>query len=145
MNIKERITCIITIDTVMCIMHCRKYHPHNCNRNVHLHNYNKNCNPHICCRNCHLLCAAKTSNCIIATETVTCIIVPERSNNIPVAKYHLKTCINSTDFVTCIIAIKCQLHIPTEASTCRINYRIFQLQKFCQPEILLASIKKSGE
>ena len=29
--IKERITCIITTETAMCIMHCRKYHLHNCN------------------------------------------------------------------------------------------------------------------
>ena len=29
--IKERVTCIITLDTVMCIMHCRKYHLHSCN------------------------------------------------------------------------------------------------------------------
>ena len=39
--IKERITCIITMETVMCIMHCRKYHLHNCNRDYHLHNYKK--------------------------------------------------------------------------------------------------------
>ena len=52
--IKERLTCIITIETVMCIMHCRKYHLHNCNRDSHLHNYNKNCHPRICCRNCYL-------------------------------------------------------------------------------------------
>ena len=30
--VKERVTCIITIETVKCIMHCRKYHPHNCYR-----------------------------------------------------------------------------------------------------------------
>ena len=29
--IKERVTCIIAIETVMCIMHYRKYHLHNCN------------------------------------------------------------------------------------------------------------------
>ena len=39
--IKERITCIIAMETVMYIMHCRKYHLHNCNKDSHLHNYNK--------------------------------------------------------------------------------------------------------
>ena len=47
------VTCI-TMEIVMCIMHCRKYHLYDCNRDSHLHNYNKNCHPHICCRNCHL-------------------------------------------------------------------------------------------
>ena len=35
--IKERVTCIITIETVKCTMHCRKYHLHNRNRDSHLH------------------------------------------------------------------------------------------------------------
>ena len=47
-------TPIIAIEIVMCIMHCRKYHLHDCNRDSHLHNFNKNCHPHICCRNFHL-------------------------------------------------------------------------------------------
>ena len=42
---KERVTCKITIDTVMYIMHCRKYHLRNCNRDSYLHNYHKNCHP----------------------------------------------------------------------------------------------------
>ena len=57
---KERIACIITMETVMCIMHCRKYHLHDCNSNSHLHNYNKNFHPHL---------AAKTVTCICAPET----------------------------------------------------------------------------
>ena len=32
----ETATCIITIEIVMCIMHCRKYHLHDCNRDSHL-------------------------------------------------------------------------------------------------------------
>ena len=36
------------------VIHCRKYHLHNCNRDSHLLKYNKNCHPHIPCRNCHL-------------------------------------------------------------------------------------------
>ena len=30
--VTEMVTCIITIETVMHIMHCRKYHLHNCSR-----------------------------------------------------------------------------------------------------------------
>ena len=81
-GMKERITCIITIDTVMCIMHHRKYHLHNCNRDSHLHNWNKNCHPEtVTC-----ICATETSNCITATETVTCIIVKERPTNIQITE-----------------------------------------------------------
>ena len=75
----------LLLETVMCIMHCRKYHLHNCNRDSHLYNYNKNCYPHICSETVTCICAAETSYCIIATETVICIIVTERSTNIPVS------------------------------------------------------------
>ena len=34
--VKERVTCVITTETVMCIMHCRKSHLHNCNKDSHL-------------------------------------------------------------------------------------------------------------
>ena len=54
MATKETATYIITTQIVMCIMHCRKYHLHDCNRDSHLDNLNKNCHPHICCRNFHL-------------------------------------------------------------------------------------------
>ena len=50
-DIKERVTDIIAIETAMYIMHSRKYHLHNCNRDSYLHNDNKNCHPHMCCRN----------------------------------------------------------------------------------------------
>ena len=46
----ETATSIITIGIVMYIMHCRKYHLHDYNRDPHLHNFNKNCHPHICYR-----------------------------------------------------------------------------------------------
>ena len=38
------IRCITTtcIEIVMCIMHCRKYHLHDCNRDSHMHKFNKN-------------------------------------------------------------------------------------------------------
>ena len=94
--IKERVTCIITMQTVMRIMLCRKYHLHKCNRDTHLDNYNKNCHPHICCWNRKIY--QHTSN----------------------RKYHLKTCKNATDVVTCIIAIESVSRIvPTETFTCR--------------------------
>ena len=31
--------------SIMCIIHCRKSHLHNFNRDSHLHNYSKNCYP----------------------------------------------------------------------------------------------------
>ena len=37
----EITTCIITIETVMCIMNGRKYHFHDCDRDSHLHNFKK--------------------------------------------------------------------------------------------------------
>ena len=52
--IKKKVTCTITKETVMCIMHYGKHHLHNCKRDSHQHNYNKYCHPHICCKNCHL-------------------------------------------------------------------------------------------
>ena len=58
-------------------------------------------------------------------------------------KYHLKTGINATDVVTCIIVIESVSSIvPTETTTCRIDYRNFYSQKWCQSEILLVTIKK---
>ena len=68
----------------MCIMHCRKYHFHDCNRDSHVHNLNKNCYPHICCWNFHLHKCYR--NCIIATETVTFITASKRSTNISAAE-----------------------------------------------------------
>ena len=56
---------------------------------------------------------------------------------------YLKTCINATDVVTCIIAIESVSYIvPTETAICRIDYRNFHFQKWCQSEILLVAIKK---
>ena len=75
----------LLLETVMCIMHCRKYHLHNCNRDsciiiikivTHI----------FVAETVTCICAAETSNCIIATETITCIIVTERSTNTPVTE-----------------------------------------------------------
>ena len=146
MVIKERLACIVTIKTVMCIMHCRKYHLHTayatetsiCIITTKIVTYIFAAETVTC------ICAAKTYNWIIATETVTCIIATERSTSIPVTKYHLKTCINSTDVVTCIIAIKCHLHsFNRNFHLAELAiYRIFHLRKWCQSEILLVTTKK---
>ena len=64
-----RVTCKITMETVMCIMHCRKYHLHDCNRDSHLHNCNKIVTRIFAAETVTCKCTAKTSNCIIATET----------------------------------------------------------------------------
>ena len=84
--VKERVTCVITIGTVMCIINCRKYHLQNCNGDSHLHNYNKNCRPIFSAETVTYIGVAETSNCIIATETVTHIIVIKRSTNILVTE-----------------------------------------------------------
>ena len=126
----------------MCIMHCRKYHLHSCNRNPHLRNY-KNCQPHLCCGNCHLHMCSRNfwlHNCNRNSHLLNCNRkIHQHTGN---KKYHLKTCINATD-VTCIIAIESvSCIVPTETSTCRTDYRNFNLQKWCQSEIRLVTIKK---
>ena len=145
--IKERVTCIFTIETVMWIMHYRKSHLHNCHRDFHQPNYNKNCHPHICCRNCllHMCCRNfYLYNCNKNSYLHNCNRkIHRHSSN---RKYHLKTCINATDVVTCIIAMESVSGIvPTETTTCRFDYRNFNLQKWYQSEILLVTIKKLSE
>ena len=142
--IKVRVTRIIAMETVMCIMHCRKYHLHNCNRDSHLHNYNENCHPHICCRNCYLHMCCRNfylHNCYRNSHLYNCNrrIHQHTSNR----KYHLKTCKNATDVVTCITAIESvSCIVLTETVTYRIDYRNFHLQKWCQSETLLVTTKK---
>ena len=66
----------LLLETVICTMHCRKCHLHNCNWDSHLHNYNKYCHPHICCRNCYLHKAIRFSTPSITSWrnlTVHCI------------------------------------------------------------------------
>ena len=74
--------------------------------------------------------AAETFNCIIVTETVTCIIGTERPTNITVTEsticivaiepQNLNNCIRSCQLDNC--CRECQLQVPTENSTCRIDY-----------------------
>ena len=82
----------------------------------HLHNCNGNSHLHNCNRKIH----QHTSN----------------------RKYHLKTSKNATGvtYITAIESVSCI--VPTETITCRIDYRNFHLQKWCQSDILLVTIKK---
>ena len=63
MAIKERLTCIITIETVMRVIHCRKYHLHNCNRDS------------IC-----IITTKIVTTHTFAAETVTCMHAAESSS-----------------------------------------------------------------
>ena len=81
LSVRER-NMKLLLETVMCIMHRRKYHLRNCNSGSNL---TIKIVIHIfVAETVTCICAAEASNCIIATETVTCIIVTERSTNIPV-------------------------------------------------------------
>ena len=82
--IKERVICIITIETVMCIMHCRKYHLHNCTVTPICIITIKIVTHIFVAEIVNCICATETSNCIMTTEIFTCIIATERSTNIPV-------------------------------------------------------------
>ena len=116
----ETVTCIITIEIVMCIMHCRKYYLHDCNRDSHVHNFNKNCHTHICCRNFHLhKCCRNFSlhNCNRNTHLRICN-----------KHWHLH------NYYSIVL---------TETTICRIDYKNFHSQKWCQSEILLVIIKKN--
>ena len=120
-------------ETVMCIMHCRKRHLHNSSKGSHLHNYNEIVT--------HIF-AAETVTCISATETSNCIIATERFTNITVTK--------ST---TCIIAMEprdlhnCNKHhVYNCYRKCQLrSWKNFHLQKWCQSEVLLITIKKLGK
>ena len=108
--IKERITCIITMETLICIMHCRKYHLRNCKTPIYIITI-KIVTRVFAAETVTCTGAVKTSSCIITTETVTCIIVTERSTNIQITERttlkpekwnqccHLRNCHG-----------KCQLH-----------------------------------
>ena len=74
---KERLTCIITIETVMWIMHCRKYHLHNSTETPICRITTKIVKHIFAAKTVTCICAPEFSNCIIATETVTCLIATE--------------------------------------------------------------------
>ena len=89
----ETATCIITIEIVMCIMHCRKYHLHDCNRNstgiisikIVTHIYAAEI---FTC-----ISVAETSNCIIAIQTVTFITAKKKIHQHKCSKkYHQHNC-----------------------------------------------------
>ena len=120
------------LETVMCIMHCRKYHLHYCNRDSPICIITIKIVIHIfVAETVTCICAAEHSNCIIATETVTCIIVTERSTNIPVTEsITSKPAKMQQTFSLAIIAVESvSCIVPTETVTCRIDYRNYHLQK----------------
>ena len=95
--ITETVTPIITTETVLWKMHCRKYHLHKARTSkitikivTHI----------FAAETVNCISEAETSNYIIATETVTCII--------------------ATDVVTCIIAIESCI-VPRETVTAELT------------------------
>ena len=134
------------------IMHCRKYHLHDCNRDSHLIISIKIVTGIFAAETFTCMSVAETSNCLIATETVTSITATKRSTNIITA-----------ESTTNIIAIEPQklhncnrrwcLHncykkcciVLTKTASCRIDYKNFHSQKWCQSETLLVIIKKFSE
>ena len=140
MAIKERLACIITTETVMCIMHCRKYHLHNCNGNFDLHNYNKNCHLHICCRNCHLRMCCKNfqlHNCNRNSHLYDCnrkihqhtssIVLPQNLHKFN-RRCHLHNC-HKVSFAQFQQKLP-PAELTTESFTYRngVSLRFFQLQ-----------------
>ena len=116
------------IETVMCIMHCRKYNPTEtltCIITIKIVTHIFAAETLTC------ISAAETSNYIIATETVTWIIATERSTNITV-----------TESTTCIIAIEpqklhncnsyCHLHNCYRKCLLHSSNRNCHLQKWLQ-------------
>ena len=123
-----------------------------CNRDFHLYYYNKNCHPLIRCRKCHLnmYCRNfKLHNCnrnshLLARERSTNITVTESTTSIiTIEPLNMHNCSRLCHQRNCYR--KCQLHIPVETATCRINYINFHLQKWCQSAILLVLLKKLSE
>ena len=72
------------LETVMCIMHCRKYHLVT-ETPISIITIKIVINIFVA-ETVTCICAAETSNCIITTETITSIIVTERSTNIAVTE-----------------------------------------------------------
>ena len=123
-------TCIITIEIVMCIMHCRKYHLRDCSRDFHPHNSITIVTHIFAAEICTCISVAETSNCIVSTETVTFITATKSSTNISVTEsttsiiviepQNLHNCKRRWHLHNCVSCI-----VPTETATCRIDYRNF--------------------
>ena len=111
-------TCIIKTEIVMCLMHCRKYHLHDCNRDSHVHNFKKTVTHIFAAEIFTCISAAETSNCTIATETDIFITATRRSTNVSVAEIstniitikpqNLHNCNRLWHLLNCYG--KCQLH-----------------------------------
>ena len=131
----------------MCIIHCRKYHMHNCNRDSHLYNYNKNCHPHIAADTVTCVSAAETSNYIIPAETVTCILATERPTNIPITGITTSKPPYMQPLLSpAYLSWKVSVHRSNRSCHLRTNdCRNLHQQKWCHSEILLVTIKKLSE
>ena len=119
--ITETVTCAIKIETVMWIMHCRKCHLHNYNRDSYLRSYNGIFTHIFASETVTCISAAETFNCIITTETVTCIIIIEAQN--------LHNCSRRCHLHNCYR--KCQL--PSSNRTCHLQN---WLQKLSLEELI---------
>ena len=112
----ETVTCIITIEIVIRIMHCR-YYLHGWNRDSCIISI-KIVTHIFAAETFTCISVAETSNCIIATETVTFITATKRSTNISVAEsttniiamelQNLHNCSRQLHLRNCYR--KCQLH-----------------------------------
>ena len=110
----------------MCIIHCRKYHLHNCNSNSLCTITIKIVTHIFAAETVTCISAAETSNCITATESHMHNCNRKIHQHSCIRKCHLKTCINATNVVTSITAIESVTSIvPTETTTCRIGHRNF--------------------
>ena len=114
----ETVTRKTTIEIVMCIMHCRIYYLHDCNKNSHLYSSVQNCQKlsEFAAETFTCINPAETFNCIIATETVICIIPIKRFTNINVAE-------NTTN----IIAIE-----PQKLHNCNRRWHLRNCYRNCQ-------------
>ena len=89
--------------------------------------------------------AAETFTCINAIKRSTNIIVEESTTDIIAIELQNLHKI-ATDDGTCIIAIESvSCIVATGTATCRVDYRNFHLQKWCQSEIIAIALNKFSE
>ena len=112
----KTVICTIWIETVMCIIHCRKYHLHNCNPDSTCIITIKIFAHIFAAETFTCTSTTETSNCMNGTETVTCIIATERSTNI-----------SMTESTTCITGIE-----PQELHNCNRCCHQHEYYRKCQ-------------
>ena len=124
----------------MCIMHCRKYNLHDCNRDICI--ISIKIVTHIFAADTFTcINGAEISNSIILTETVTCIIATKRSTKINVIEsttnitakepqkqhncnrcWHLHNCYR-----------KCHLHSPNKLPPAELTTETFTRRNRASP------------